>query len=50
MKTEISLLPAVVGAVIYLCALSLIFLYVIQSLSTVTIATDGIAEAFEMLL
>jgi hypothetical protein len=48
MKSEIALLPAVIGAAIYLCGLFMLSLYIIDSLSMVTIEAHFIAERPEM--
>jgi hypothetical protein len=47
MKTEISLLPLVIAAVIYACGLFILCRYIVQSLSVVTIE---VAESLETLL
>jgi hypothetical protein len=47
MKTEIPLLPAVIAAVIYACGLFILFVYIVQLLSRVTLE---VAESFETLL
>jgi hypothetical protein len=48
MKTDIPLLPAVISAVIYACALLMLSLYVIESLSMLPIEAHFIAEGIEM--
>jgi hypothetical protein len=48
MKTEIAFLPALIAAVIYLSGLFMLSLYVIDSLSMVTIEAHFIAEGPEM--
>ncbi len=47
MKTEIALLPAVIVAVIYLGGLFMLSLYIIESLSTLTMEAHFISEVIE---
>jgi hypothetical protein len=47
MKTEIALLPAVIVAVIYLGGLFMLSLYIIESLSTLTMEAHFISEGIE---